>query len=60
VKLQTQIAERATSEAGRAEAFAQLKRGIDRATHLVEQLLNLARGARSTSKWQREAMERAW
>lgn len=43
VRLQTQLAERAGNESERAAAFVQLKRGIDRATRLVEQLLALAR-----------------
>jgi two-component system OmpR family sensor kinase len=43
VRLQIQMAERAGTDAGRAAAFAQLKDGVTRATHLVEQLLTLAR-----------------
>lgn len=43
VKLQIQLAERATTNTQRAEAFAQLKAGVERAARLVQQLLNLAR-----------------
>jgi two-component system OmpR family sensor kinase len=43
LSLQAQLAQRAGSEAERTGALAQLRRGIERATHLVEQLLNLAR-----------------
>jgi two-component system OmpR family sensor kinase len=43
VHLQAQLAERATSEAERARALLELRTGLERATHLVEQLLTLAR-----------------
>jgi two-component system OmpR family sensor kinase len=43
ISLQTQLAERAATEGDRAAAFATLKSGIARATHLVQQLLTLAR-----------------
>jgi len=43
VDLQAQLAERAASEAERKGALAALKLGLARATHLVEQLLALAR-----------------
>ena len=43
VQLQIQLAERATSDAERAAAFAQLRDGAKRANHLVQQLLTLAR-----------------
>jgi two-component system OmpR family sensor kinase len=43
VHLQAQLAERATDEAGRRAALADLKDGLERATRLVEQLLTLAR-----------------
>jgi two-component system OmpR family sensor kinase len=43
VRLQLQLAERASTNAERATAFAELKGGIGRATHLIEQLLTLAR-----------------
>ncbi|MFI4953383.1 MAG: ATP-binding protein [Burkholderiales bacterium] len=43
VHLQAQLAERATSDAERRVALADLKGGLERATRLVEQLLTLAR-----------------
>ena len=43
LRLQIQLAERATTDAERAVAFEQLKGGTDRATRLVEQLLAMAR-----------------
>ncbi len=43
LKLQILLAERAADEAQRAEAFADLKQGLERAIHLVQQLLTLAR-----------------
>jgi two-component system OmpR family sensor kinase len=43
LRLQLQLAERARTEAERAEAFDALGQGLERATHLVEQLLTLAR-----------------
>lgn len=43
VKLQIQLAERATDEAQRRVAFTELKQGLDRASRLVQQLLALAR-----------------
>jgi two-component system OmpR family sensor kinase len=43
VDLQAQLAERASTEAERGAALAALKMGLARATHLVEQLLALAR-----------------
>lgn len=43
LKLQLSLLERARDDAGRAEAVAQLRSGIDRAVRLVEQLLALAR-----------------
>ena len=41
--LQTQLVERAVSEEQRATALAELKRGIERATRVMQQLLTLAR-----------------
>ena len=41
--LQVQLAERATDPAARSDAFAELKGGLKRATHSVQQLLTLAR-----------------
>ncbi len=43
VHLQAQLAERAASDTERRAALAELKAGLTRATHLVEQLLTLAR-----------------
>ncbi len=43
VYLQAQLAERASTDAERRAALAELKRGLQRVTHLVEQLLTLAR-----------------
>jgi two-component system OmpR family sensor kinase/two-component system sensor histidine kinase QseC len=43
LKLQLQLLNRATDDAGRAQAAATLSTGIDRAARLVEQLLALAR-----------------
>jgi two-component system, OmpR family, sensor kinase len=43
LKLQVEMAERARDDAARTDAFAELKAGVDRATHLVEQLLTMAR-----------------
>ncbi|KFB70839.1 MAG: Sensor protein QseC [Candidatus Accumulibacter phosphatis] len=41
--LQVQLAERASDARSRAEAFAELKGGLQRTTHSVQQLLTLAR-----------------
>jgi two-component system OmpR family sensor kinase len=43
LRLQVQLAERAREPQERASAFAALRQGLDRTTHLVEQLLTLAR-----------------
>jgi len=43
LKLQIQLAERAADADERQAAFADLKRGLERAIHLVQQLLTLAR-----------------
>jgi two-component system OmpR family sensor kinase len=43
LQLQIRLAERAPSEAERAAEFERLRAGLARATHLVEQLLTLAR-----------------
>jgi two-component system OmpR family sensor kinase len=43
VQLQAQIVDRARSDAERAVALAQLKNGMARAAHVVQQLLTLAR-----------------
>ncbi len=43
LRLQIQLAERAADDSARAEAHARLHEGVARATHLIEQLLTLAR-----------------
>jgi signal transduction histidine kinase len=43
LRLQAQLLERAPDEAARTEAFSRLAAAIERATHLVQQLLTLAR-----------------
>ncbi len=43
LKLQLQLLERAVDAAQRQEAIAELKTGIERAQHLIEQLLQLSR-----------------
>jgi len=43
VKLQAQIAGRAKTESEREAALTQLSGGVDRASHLIEQLLHMAR-----------------
>jgi len=43
LRLQAQLAERAGNGAARSQAIAELKRGVERATRVVEQLLTLAR-----------------
>ena len=43
LKLQTQLAERAREATGRTAALKELHAGIDRAGHLIQQLLDLAR-----------------
>jgi len=43
LRLQTQLAERAGNDDERRAAFADLKNGLERTTHLVQQLLTLAR-----------------
>jgi two-component system, OmpR family, sensor kinase len=43
IKLQVELAERAPDDAERNAALHELERGVDRASHLVEQLLTMAR-----------------
>lgn len=43
VRLQTQLLDRAVSEADKAEALDALREGLKRASHLIEQLLVMAR-----------------
>jgi two-component system OmpR family sensor kinase/two-component system sensor histidine kinase QseC len=53
VRLQVQLLDRASSDAARAEARAQLGAAVDRATHLIEQLLTLARAEPGEAQVQR-------
>jgi two-component system OmpR family sensor kinase len=50
LRLQLQLAERAQDDAQRTEAFAALRHGLARSTHLVEQLLTLAREEPSSAR----------
>ena len=50
VHLQAQLAERATTDAERGAALAELRAGLERATRLVEQLLTLARAEPGVSE----------
>jgi two-component system, OmpR family, sensor kinase len=60
LQLQVQLAERAASDAERAETLADLKRGLARATHVVAQLLTLARqGPEAEGKKPRETVDLA-
>jgi two-component system OmpR family sensor kinase len=43
LRLQAQVAERATDQAERSAALSSLKQGVERASHVVQQLLTLAR-----------------
>lgn len=43
LKIQAQVARRASDEAGRARALEQVLSGVDRMSHLVQQLLTLSR-----------------
>ncbi len=43
LKLQVELVERAPDDTARATALAELEEGVDRASHLVEQLLAMAR-----------------
>ena len=43
LRLQAQVAERTTDQVERGEALGSLKQGVERASHLVQQLLTLAR-----------------
>jgi signal transduction histidine kinase len=49
LKLQIQLARRAVTEEERKAAFAELEQGFERAMHLVQQLLTLARQEPGTS-----------
>ncbi len=57
LKLQLQLLERAHSPERRAAALGRLHQGLDRSTHLVRQLLNLARYDRPIRKEDLEVVE---
>ena len=57
LKLQMQLAERASGETERQAAFADLKRGLERAIHLVQQLLTLARQEPGVSERVRQPVD---
>lgn len=57
LRLQLQLLERASDEAQREAALVQLGAGIDRAQHLVEQLLQLSRLAPETPALRRETVD---
>lgn len=57
LKLQIQLAERAGTEEDRKAAFAELRQGFERTTHLVHQLLTLARQEPGAAPARRETVE---
>lgn len=57
LKTQAQVALRASDENERRRALQQILQGVDRATHLVEQLLTLARLQDDPSRLQREPIQ---
>lgn len=59
LKLQLQLLERASDAAQRATARNELRAGIDRAQHLIEQLLQLSRLAPETPALRRESVDLA-
>ncbi|TFV88683.1 two-component sensor histidine kinase, partial [Oxalobacteraceae bacterium OM1] len=59
LKLQIQLAKRAGSEEERKMAFAELEQGFDRAMHMVQQLLTLARQEPGASPQKRENVDLA-
>lgn len=61
VRLELQLLDRAPDEAARREARANLGAAVDRAIHLVEQLLDLARSEprEETGEWPRIPLEQA-
>jgi two-component system OmpR family sensor kinase len=56
VRLQAQIAERAAQDSERREALDNLRLGVERANHLVQQLLTLAREEDQASRAPNEAV----
>jgi signal transduction histidine kinase len=59
LRLQLQLLERASGEAPRAAALGELRAGIARAQHLVEQLLQLSRLGPETPALKRETVDLA-
>lgn len=59
LKLQIQLAERASDEASRQAAFTELKRGFERAIRMVQQLLTLARHEPDASAQARQTLDLA-
>lgn len=59
LKLQLQLLERATDAAQRQAASSELRAGIERAQHLIEQLLQLSRLAPETPALRREPVDLA-
>lgn len=56
LQLQLQLVERAGSDTARVQALADLKSGLQRTTHTIQQMLTLARqepGAAEHAKWRR-------
>ena len=56
VRLQLQLLDRATDDAARADARANLGAAVERATHLIEQLLALARAEPRDARVERQAV----
>ena len=59
LRLQLQLAERAKDDAARAQAHTMLREGIIRATHVVEQLLALARADPEVANFARSRVDLA-
>ena len=57
LKLQIQLVERAGSDEERTAALAELKQGFERATHLVQQLLTLARQEPGSNSGKRQDID---
>ncbi len=57
LNLQIQLAERAADAPDRSAAFADVKQGLERASHLVHQLLTLARQEPGAVEQRREAVD---
>jgi two-component system OmpR family sensor kinase len=59
VLLQAQLAERARGDDERAAAFLRLREGLVRSTHVIEQLLALARAEPESAETRRDALDLA-